>query len=63
MGPSISERGAIKPVGPIRETRPFTPTWKTPELDGSGVAVDFAATVDNRYRMLAAKRGNLIIGE
>lgn len=36
---------------------------KFKEVRGIGIPVTFATTVDNMYRMLAAKRGDLIIEE
>jgi len=37
--------------------------WTEKEVQGAGIPVLFATTVDNMYRMLAAKRGDLIIEE
>jgi len=37
--------------------------WTEKEVQGVGIPVAFATTVDNMYRMLAAKRGDLIIEE
>jgi polar amino acid transport system substrate-binding protein len=37
--------------------------WTEKDVQGIGIPVTFATTVDNMYRMLAAKRGDLIIEE
>lgn len=37
--------------------------WTTREIEGNGIAVVYATTVDGMYRMLAGKRGDLIIEE
>jgi polar amino acid transport system substrate-binding protein len=37
--------------------------WTKKEVQGIGIPVFFATTVDSMYRMLAAKRGDLIIEE
>jgi polar amino acid transport system substrate-binding protein len=37
--------------------------WVENEVQGVGIAVAYATTVDGMYRMLAAKRGDLIIEE
>jgi polar amino acid transport system substrate-binding protein len=37
--------------------------WTTREVEGIGIAVIYATTVEGMYRMLAAKRGDLIIEE
>lgn len=37
--------------------------WTEKEVQGVGIPVSFATTVDSMYRMLASKRGDLIIEE